>query len=300
MSLPEFEMKKDERDPRQSQNIRIGWRSWLAIAGFAVAVISLGLAIYFYEQSRREPIPIFIVDPTRTQILSASSISQSPVEVFKTNGERVEGDLTSIRFYFWNHGKDPIQPDDVLDTLRVEIEDSASIVDFTVIGETREYVDFSLSRNHDNPNRVLNVSFRVLNHLDGASCQILFEGPNDASLSLTGVIVGAPTIYTSVPFGVTTVVFGYGRIFLGYLPLIAIVLLIEYHNKVLSFPRRVVVSLFPGHGERVLNLAGRVFAVSVAVIIIAVFAFLLLVGPYMDVQSRATEGVDYVPRTLRP
>ena len=100
------------------------------VASLLVTTASLLFALYIYRLSKVERLPVFLVDRVRTEILSSERVSTAPIKVIKNDGSPVERDLTSIRFFFWNMGKQSIRREDVLDSLYVKLGDpNAEIID---------------------------------------------------------------------------------------------------------------------------------------------------------------------------
>src|SRR2546422_1029977 len=55
-------------------------KHWIELTGL---LVSIGFAFYFYEQSREEREPIFVVDPNRVEILRAERVATAPIRVLR-------------------------------------------------------------------------------------------------------------------------------------------------------------------------------------------------------------------------
>lgn len=198
LDLPEFEKPKQASgdSPKQRHaGFLFGWRDWLTIVGVALGV---GGPVIGYHVSKQERVPVFVVDPARTQILDTSRVSRAPIKVVKANGDPVDDDLTAVRFYFWNAGRVPITSSDVLEPLRLRLqEETAEILDFKILKTSRAVIDFQLSRDPEDSEKTLILSFRTLERWDGAICDLMFEGPRRSGIVLEGTIAGPSPIVPS-------------------------------------------------------------------------------------------------------
>lgn len=166
-------------------------KNWLAITGLAIGVAGIVLSVYFYWGSRRFREPIFVEDPIRTELLSHESVAQAPIQVLRSNGEPIESDLVSIRFYFWNAGTEPIRGQHVLEQITLSLDETAvEILDFRLLSISRDITGLALNRNPTNPKRSLVLSFTILETDDGATGQIIYEGSSSSPLTIGGVVEG--------------------------------------------------------------------------------------------------------------
>lgn len=170
-------------------------RNWFGIFGIAIGFL---IAYYFYSKSiiRREP--IFIVDPSRTEILNSARISQSPVRVIKQNGDEIKSDLTAVKFYFWNNGKAPIKKADILKNISIALDDpNGEIIETRILKTSREITNVRLSPSKNNPSTVIDIDFSILEYRDGITGQIIFAGSPKANFNISGIIEGAREIRSS-------------------------------------------------------------------------------------------------------
>lgn len=158
------------------------------------------LGIYFYFQSVEKREPILVADPVRTEIVSSERTSEAPIRVLRSDSTEVEGDVTSVRYYFWNNGRKAIKPKHVLEPVQITIEnESARIMDFKLIEVSRDVTGIDVSRSENNPDRSLIFSFEILEQDDGASIQIIYEGSPKASFLTSGIVEGAGEIKNEPP-----------------------------------------------------------------------------------------------------
>ena len=137
--------------------------------------------------------PFFLVDPSRTEIISHARVESAPIRVLRNDGEAVTGDLYALRFYIWNAGKRSIKRVDVLDTIKLAFDDSAEILDFKILNRSRQITGSELYPERVGRRlRALTVSFLILERDDGFTGQITYQGSGDAHLRISGTIEGAP------------------------------------------------------------------------------------------------------------
>jgi len=172
-----------------------GVGEWLGIAGVMIGLLGLGGSYYFYKVSEKEKEPILLVDPYRSIIVEAKSIKDFPLKVVGRDGKPVEKDITSMRFYFWNEGRESIKKADILKPIQLVLSSSnVEIIDYKTLAVSREeIVQPRIALNEYNGN-TLDLSFDILEQNDGFSVQIIFAGSPDTEAEIKGVIEGAKGI----------------------------------------------------------------------------------------------------------
>jgi hypothetical protein len=173
-------------------------RNWLGLLGLVVGVAGLVASVYFYEKGVKYRQPIFIVDPVRTQIVNRAQLSSAPIRIIKSNGEEIRSDASSLQFYFWNEGSESIRESNVLEAITFRLDDpndsQVQILDYRLLGESRTVVHPFLRANPNDPTRSLVLSFDILEHRDGVTGQLIYEGSPAANLTVSGTIEGTPKI----------------------------------------------------------------------------------------------------------
>ncbi len=99
--------------------------------------------------------------------------------------------MNAVILYFWNDGKMPIRSDDVLDPVRVSLEPGCEIIDARILKIGRPVTGIAKGDVIGTATNELPITFKILEHNDGAAVQIIYTGNPDAQTSLTGTIVGA-------------------------------------------------------------------------------------------------------------
>ncbi|SRR6266566_846620 len=157
---------------------------WLGI------VIATALGVYFFAAGAKTRDPYYAVDPNRVDIVTAANLATAPIKVYRRDNTPITSDVFAIRFFFWNSGKLSIRPENVLDTIQIELADSASeILDYKVISTSRPITGVSLERG--STARALTVRFRILERGDGFGAQIIYQGKRQVPLRVLGNIEDA-------------------------------------------------------------------------------------------------------------
>lgn len=178
-------------------SVKISGRSWLAYIGLFIGILGILFSVYTYLATRVYREPMFVVDPSRTVILHADTVSTAPIRVLKSNGEEIKSDLTTIKFFFWNNGPLAIKRDNILRNLIISLDaPGGEIIDYRILKVSREINKCEISPVLG-ANKKLKINFLILEEGDGLSGQIMYEGPRDAGLKISGVIEGVPRILTN-------------------------------------------------------------------------------------------------------
>jgi len=170
----------------------------LGILGLVVGLVGVGSSYYFYQISRSEREPLFLTDSDRTIIIESNSIKDSPIKVVRENGTSIDGDISSIRFYFWNNGRQSVRSSDILKPLTLSFDDNkVEVLSFKILRSSRpDIVQPTLKRDSSNPSRRVQMGFSILETNDGFTGQIIYAGPRETELNISGAIEGVRDIKT--------------------------------------------------------------------------------------------------------
>lgn len=132
--------------------------------------------------------PTFIVNPLRSKIFHQELLTDQGLKVSDKYGNRINGDVNIVNFYFYNSGKVPIKAEDILDTLRLTFSGNIKVLDYRILKQSRELckIEFGML---DTLKKILPFNFRVLEENDGFTGQLTYAGADD-NLRLQGAIVG--------------------------------------------------------------------------------------------------------------
>jgi len=203
--------------------------------------------------------PSFAVHPSRTQIVAADPLQGSPVSVVLSDGNKVDGDVFSLAFLFWNDGAVPIRPEDILEPISLCFSGTERVLDVTVREVTRKVVSFSADRcPGDLGMRCICPRFRILEEKDGAVGEILYSGNRYSALEVTGSVEGVREVQTANQLVATQFWYNYaGDVLIG----VVILVLLAASIKLWAF--RVSLLFFGvSHGFLTLLWKTRLFSSS--------------------------------------
>lgn len=173
-------------------------KNWLGLAGLIIGLLGIGSSYYFYTVSVKEKEPILLEDPLRSTIVEANSIKDFPLKIVDRDGKTVEKDITSLRFYLWNQGRESIKKTDILKPIKVElVSQDVQIIDYKIVSISRpDIVNPKININENSANS-LSVGFDILEKGDGFAVQMLYAGSPDAKLEIKGVVEGVNKIQSN-------------------------------------------------------------------------------------------------------
>jgi hypothetical protein len=172
--------------------------NWLGLTGGLIGILGLAFSYYFFKISTSPAEPVFLLDPSRTIIVDSKRFSDTPLRVVRDDGRTIQGDVTSIRFYFWNNGRKSIRPSAILEPIVVTLEEKdGEILDHKILKVSRGVVRPLIQRDTADPKRKFNISFSVLEKNDGFTGQLIYVGNPNADLKIFGAIEGVEKILTT-------------------------------------------------------------------------------------------------------
>lgn len=183
--------------------MKVSLRSFLKRHWLTIIAILVGYALsnHFYKKSIVKPEPVFLIDPVRTKIIESKHILETPLRLVRLNGGEIKGNVTSVRFYFWNNGRKSIKKSNILEPLVITLDDpNGEILDYKILKCSREVVKPVVDRNSVDPNKNLSLSFAILEKEDGLTGQVIYKGNPEATLEIDGVVEGVRRILTSAVF----------------------------------------------------------------------------------------------------
>jgi len=165
----------------------------VGIAGSLASIISLVLAVFFYFQSQHYRELTFTMLSPPTTIVQAGQASSLRVEF---RGREIKSDVVAVQMLLWNRGRSSIRPEHVLTPVEITVASPASILEAKIVKQSREIVGASLSQDRSLLEKGrLPFSFKILERDDGAIVQVIFEGPREAKLNVTGTVEGQTAPY---------------------------------------------------------------------------------------------------------
>ena len=171
----------------------------MALLGIGVsvagAVVGISISVYLYNPAV-ERVPTLLIDPVRTTIVSSKIFPDSALKVTRADNLPIQGDVTAVRVYFWNAGKQSIKPENILQGLTLTLNDvNGEILDYKILKVSRpDIVKIDLKTSGKNPARDLILEFNILEENDGFTCQIIYAGDPSADVNVLGVVEGVRII----------------------------------------------------------------------------------------------------------
>jgi hypothetical protein len=207
-----------------------------------------------------------------------------------------------MRFYFWNNGRLPIKAENIRRPLRVVLDDDqGEILDFKLINVTRpDVTGVRIVRDRDDPRRALELTFGILEELDGFTSQLVFAGKAKSNIKVDGVIEGVKEVKTNLEYSSEHYWYRVARYLLFFAAFIAIVVL---YSKLVDW----IKLRFARTGLRDTRV-GKVFAsigrlaVVTGGVVISLFMFIGLVSiPFQQADKDVTKNiVELVPAAIKP
>lgn len=259
--------------------------------GLTCFFLSAAMGIYFYTSSRASREPIFVEDPVKTVIIDSKSVSTSPLKVLTKDNITINGDVTAIRFYFWNKGQLSIKRENILRPILLSLSDPKSrILDYKILNSSRpEIIEPKLQIIGRSPSNSLRLTFNILEQNDGLTGQLIYAGTPAARLEVSGVIEGAKQINTTETVGILQMIMQAAKK-LGIILLIAVAMVIFV--SLLDVLPGVLKKRFPKLGFT-LDVLGW------AIVLVFFFSFIYFIVSGFK-ESVRKDIISSVPKEVKP
>jgi hypothetical protein len=178
---------------------------WLAthplitLGSVVVGLVSLVLGIYFGVISLRSRELAYQVNPTKTAIVKSGQSSDLQV-LYK--GQGISSDVTGLQVVIWNDGKESIRPENLLTPITLTTSPRVPILEARIKKASRSVTQVALDRS-EIANGSVGVTWKILEHDDGAAVQLIVAGPTSVTVKADGVVEGQDGI--KVSFGLNVV-----------------------------------------------------------------------------------------------
>ena len=175
-----------------------------SIFSLVLAVVGIGLAIYFYNASKKERIPIFLAEENPKSVVNKKNISaikgQDILITIRHNKKirHISDNVFVSTVYFWNSGTLSIKKSHILSKLIIAPKSkNIKIISYSLLSAARPNINkFKLK--YEPKEKGISMSFDILEKDDGASIQILYEGDSDAKFILLGALEGVRHFKTTI------------------------------------------------------------------------------------------------------
>jgi hypothetical protein len=183
----------DEPNTKKGLTARIPTNPWLVLGltlfGVIVSVASIVFGYLWFKADQRERDLVYMVNPVRTSVATAGQTTQ--LTVMHGGRELGDVDITAVQIAIWNAGRESIHKEDVLEDVLIYTDPPVPILEATVRTKSRDVTEFAYV---DDPTLmsqgILPISWRILEHNDGGSIQIIYQGSEGVTVSLRGTIEG--------------------------------------------------------------------------------------------------------------
>jgi len=172
-----------------------------AILGHTVGVIGIALSIYFYMLSIAERQPILLITEPRTLVADAARTVNSRIQVLRSDGSPISGQVWAAQFYLWNAGKISINRANVLAPITIEFADSSvELLGYSVVNESRPEISrAALVADDKSKGRAISIDFQILENRDVVIGQVIYQGTAQSPINIQGTVEGVEEILTNPP-----------------------------------------------------------------------------------------------------
>jgi hypothetical protein len=190
---PPEPLKPPVGKPERPRNRTLEWFSRnpvFGLVGFLVGVVSLGATVYFGLEALKSRDLSLLVNPAKTTIVKAGQSSDLHV-LYK--GQSVSTDVTALQVEIWNAGKESIRPEHILSPIILQMSPKVPILEVRLRRISRPVCQIALDESQLADGK-LGVSWRILEHNDGAIIQLIVAGPSGVTVAGQGSVEGDPTV----------------------------------------------------------------------------------------------------------
>ena len=157
------------------------------IVNLILAILGIGIGIYFYFQSKEFRAISYQVDKTASIIYDITNTS-SKVKLIEADSSPISQNVYYVRGKIWNSGNMPISISDVRQQLVLSLNSCKRILDFKI---EKQYEDstqkFQLTKVTENK---LGISWHYFDPHNGFSFQLIYLGSENPEPALNGKILG--------------------------------------------------------------------------------------------------------------
>jgi hypothetical protein len=168
---------------------------WIGLLGTVFTVLGVGLAIYFYFAGARTRKLTYFVSPVKTIVVKGGEASTLRV----LHGDQdIKGDVTAAQVAIWNDGTESIRSENVLSSVCIVLHPSVPVLEAKIRKVSRGVIGAAVDASRL-PDGVIPVTWKILEHNDGAVIQLIFAGPTETEIAVEGTVEGQPTVFHAKP-----------------------------------------------------------------------------------------------------
>lgn len=167
--------------------VKLSDRPWFTISGWLIGAVGLVLSVIFYFTGQQYRRLIFAESLSRSTLVNKDR--PGSVKVLHDGKEITDRDVVAADITFWNEGRASIKAENCLTPTIIRLESPAEILDASITRSTRAVIEPKVTRDPGDA-RVLLLEFRILEHRDAFTLQIVYAGDPDAEISVGATIEG--------------------------------------------------------------------------------------------------------------
>lgn len=189
--IPEFANKPGQRHDFLSRFSN----PWIGLLTAIFSVVAVPLAIYLYFAGARTRRLTYFVDPVETIVVKGGEASTLRV---LHGGQDIKGDVTAAQVAIWNDGTESIRSENVLSPVCILLHPSVPVLEARIRKVSRGVIGAAVdpSRLADG---VVPVTWKILEHNDGAVVQLIFAGSAKTDIAVEGIVEGQPAVLAIKP-----------------------------------------------------------------------------------------------------
>lgn len=145
--------------------------------------------------------PILLITEPRTLVADATRTVNSRIQVLRSDGSPISGQVWAVQFYLWNAGKISINRANVLAPITIEFADSSvELLGYSVVNESRPEISrAALVADDKSKGRAISIDFQILENRDVVIGQVIYQGAAQSPINVHGTVEGVEEILTNPP-----------------------------------------------------------------------------------------------------
>lgn len=159
-----------------------------------VGILAIVVSIFLYLMGIKKRELTYSCYPIKTPIVQANKLT--PLEV-SYKGYKILKDVTAVQIAIWNKGNLPILSSDIIEDIVIQTIPTTRILEASIQKCSRDIIKFKISEEYLEKGKIP-VSWKILEHNDGALIQVIIEGGTDTELTLSGAIIGQSAVNMQV------------------------------------------------------------------------------------------------------
>jgi len=172
---------------------RLNQNPLITLVCILITLTSVPLSFYLFFAAERSPRLMYAVAPVRSVLAHANE--EQGLKVLYRDRAVTKGDVVVVQVAIWNEGRAPIRPEMVLEPIRIRLGPGASLLSSEVAEASRPLSALALVPDPAEPDpSSVGVTWRILEHRDGARIQIVYAGSQEARVVVEGAVEGQRAI----------------------------------------------------------------------------------------------------------